>query len=554
MQLEIIIENNGNRKSYEQGTCLQHIADDQLPDTKKSILGAFVNNKLKEMNYLIYKPKMVRFIDITDPAGKRMYVRSISFVLIKAARKLFPEARVKIEHSISKGYYCEFENFGRKLEVDDVSAIYEEMHKIINSDLPFKREEKLTTEAIEIFREHGLDDKVKLLKTRRQLYTSVYYLDGLPEYFYGFLVPSTGYLKVFALNKYYDGMLLQIPKQSNPTEIHEIILQDKLFGIFQEYKNWVEVIGMSHVGALNEAAINGEVADIIKVNEALQEKKLSKIADQIHSKTQQPRLILISGPSSSGKTTFSKRLAIQLKVLGYKPVTISLDNYFVNREDTPLDENGEYDFENIEALDIEFFNQQLLDLFAGKKIELPRFSFEKGERFFNGDYMQIDDQTFVIVEGIHGLNPNLTPRIPADQKYKIYVSALTALCMDSHNRIPTTDSRLLRRIVRDHQYRGYSATDTLKRWTSVTRGEAKYIFPFQEEADSMFNSALIFELGVLKKYAEPILQEVFPDEPEYAEANRLLKFFKYISPISDAEIPPTSILREFLHGSSFNYH
>lgn len=554
MQLEIICENTGERAKYKQGTCLQDIANELLPNPEKPILGAFVNNKLKEMNYLLYKPKTIRFIDITDPAGKRMYVRSISFVLIKAARKLFPEARVKIEHSISKGYYCEFENFGRKLEVDDVSAIYEEMHKIINADLPFEREEKLTKEAIEIFRSHELADKVKLLKTRRQLYTSVYYLDGLPEYFYGFLVPSTRYLKVFALNKYYDGMLLQIPKQNSPNEIHDIILQDKLFGIFQEYKNWVEVIGMSHVGALNEAALSGEIADIVKVSEALQEKKLSAIADQIHSRAQQPRLILISGPSSSGKTTFSKRLAIQLKVLGYKPVTISLDNYFVDREKTPLDENGEYDFENIEALDIEFFNQQLLDLFAGKKIELPRFSFEEGKRFFNGDTLQIDEHTFVIVEGIHGLNPNLTPRIPADQKYKIYVSALTALCMDSHNRIPTTDNRLIRRIVRDYQYRGYSATETLKRWPSVTRGEAQYIFPYQEEADSMFNSALLFELGVLKKYAEPILQEVFPDEPEYAEANRLLKFFRYITPLSDKEIPPTSILREFLHGSSFRYH
>jgi uridine kinase len=554
MKIEITIENTGKRKDFDQGTSLYAIAKNQIPHPEKPILGAFVNNKLKELSYLIYKPKMVRYIDITDPAGKRMYVRSISFVLIKAAKKLFPNARLKIEHSISKGYYCEFENLGRSLTVDDVSDIYEEMQLIIDADLPFERTEIRTEEAAELFEKNGYDDKARLLKTRRQLYTSVYYLDGLPEYFYGFLVPSTSYLKVFALNKYYDGMLLQIPKQSNPNEINDIILQDQLFGIFQEYKDWLKVIGMSDLGALNKAALNGEFAEIIKVNEALQEKKLANIADNINSKEKRPRLILISGPSSSGKTTFSKRLAIQMRVLGFKPITISLDNYFVNREDTPKDASGEYDFESIRALDIEFFNEQLLQLFEGKKIELPRFSFTEGKRYYAGDYLQLDENSYLIVEGIHGLNPDLTPRIPNDDKYKIYVSALTALCLDSHNRIPTTDNRLIRRIVRDYQYRGYSAADTIKRWPSVTRGEARNIFPYQEEADSMFNSALIFELGVLKKYVEPILQEVYPDQPEYAEANRLLKFFKYITPIPDDEIPPTSILREFLHGSSFKYH
>ena len=483
-----------------------------------------------------------------------MYLRSISFGLILAAKRLFPYANLKIEHSISKGYYCEFENFGRKLEVDDVSSIYEEMHRIVDANLTFTRKEMLTDEAVELFAKMGYEDKVKLLRSRNQYYTSVYYLDGQPEYFYGFLVPSTAYLKVFALNKYYDGMLLQIPSQHKPDEVSELLLQPKLFSIFQEFKDWGDVIGMNHIGDLNEAAQNGNIHEVIKVSEALQEKKLAQIADDINLRQPHPRLILISGPSSSGKTTFSKRLAIQMRVLGYQPVTISLDNYFVNREDTPLDENGEYDFENIEALDIEFFNQQLLELFAGKRVELPRFSFTEGKRFYNGDYLQITDNTFVIVEGIHALNPRLTARIHNDQKYKVYVSALTAICMDSHNRIPTTDNRLIRRIVRDNQYRGYSAADTIKRWPSVNRGEAKYIFPYQEEADAMFNSALIFELGVLKKYAEPVLQEVYPNLPEYAEANRLLKFFKYIKPIPDDEIPPTSILREFLHGSSFKYH
>lgn len=554
MKAEIICENTGMRKEYEAGTNLHDIVRNQMPDKEHQILGAFVNHKLKELNYFIYKPKTIRFIDFSDPDGERMYFRSISFVLILAAKRLFPQAKLKIEHSISKGYYCEFENFGRNVEVDDVSAVYEEMHRIVEANLPFDRKEILTEEAVDLFASKGYEDKVKLLKNRNQFYTSVYYLDGYPEYFYGYLVPSTGYLKVFALNKYYDGMLLQLPSRKDNGEVRELLLQPKLFSIFQEFKDWGEVLGMNHIGALNEATKNGDVNEVIKISEALQEKKLAQIADDINLRQPHPRLILISGPSSSGKTTFSKRLAIQMRVLGYKPVTISLDNYFVNREETPLDENGEYDFENIEALDIEFFNQQLLELFAGKRVELPRFSFTDGKRFFDGDYLEITDNTFVIVEGIHALNPKLTARIPNEQKYKVYVSALTAICMDSHNRIPTTDNRLIRRIVRDNQYRGYSAADTIKRWPSVNRGEEIYIFPYQEEADSMFNSALIFELGVLKKYAEPVLQAVFPNQPEYAEANRLLKFFKYIAPISDEEIPPTSILREFLHGSSFKYH
>lgn len=554
MKVEIICKNTDTRTNYNAGTSLHEIIRDQMPSQQKHILGAFVNNKLKELSYLIYKPKMIQFIDYSDAAGRRMYFRALSFVLIQAAKRLFPFANLKIEHSISKGYYCELENFGRKVEVDDVSLIYEEMIRIINADLPFIRKEVLTEEAVSLFAKMGYEDKAKLLKSRNQFYTSVYYLDGQPDYFYGFLVPSTGYLKVFALNKYYDGMLLQIPRQDDSSEVSEILLQPKLFSIFQEFKDWGHVIGMSHVGDLNEVVHEDEINDVIKVSEALQEKKLSSIADDINQRNPHPRLILISGPSSSGKTTFSKRLAIQMRVLGYKPVTISLDNYFVNREDTPLDENGEYDFENIEALDLEFFNQQLLDLFEGKRIELPKFGFADGKRFYNGDYLEINHNTFVIVEGIHALNPMLTSRISNDKKYKIYVSALTAICMDSHNRIPTTDNRLIRRIVRDNQYRGYSAVDTIKRWPSVNRGEEKYIFPYQEEADSMFNSALIYELGVLKKYAEPVLQEVFPNQPEYAEANRLLKFFKYIAPISDEEIPPTSILREFLHGSSFKYH
>ena len=552
--IEIICKNNNKKHKYPKGTSLQQIANDNLGDTDKKILGAFVNNKLKELSYTIYKPKIVEFIDISSPAGMRMYVRSLSFVLIKAAKKIFPNNKLKIEHSISKGYYCEFENLNKKLEIDDIVAIQTEMQEIISKDIPFIRKEELTSDAIKIFDQYGYQDKVTLFKTRRQLYTSIYYLDNLPEYFYGFLAPSTGYLKTFALYKYYDGMLLQPPKQDNTNEVNEILLQDKLFEIFQEHKNWSKVINVSTLGELNHIGINNGISNLINISEALQEKKIATIADTINSREEPPRIILISGPSSSGKTTFSKKLSIHMQVLGYKPITISLDNYFVDRENTPLDENGEYDFENIMALDINLFNEHLLSLLNGDKIEIPRFDFTNGKRIYKGDFLQITNKTVIIVEGIHGLNPKLTNRIPNKDKFKIYVSALTALCMDSHNRIPTTDNRLIRRIVRDYQYRGYTAADTIKRWPSVVKGENKYIFPFQEEADIMFNSALLFELGVLKKYVEPILREVYPDQPEFAEANRLLKFFRYIAPIDDHKIPPTSILREFLHGSSFKYH
>ena len=554
LEIEIIIQNIDQRKKYPLGTTLQEIVQDLKLNLKHPIIGAMVNNKLKELDYAIFKPKTIKFIDLTHPDGMRMYVRSLSFILIKAAKTLFPNKRLTIEHSVSNGYYCEFDGENKELSIADILNLQQEMNRIIDLDLPFIREEILTEEAIELFEKHGAQNKADLFKTRKLIYTSVYKLDGIPDYFYGYLAPSTGYIKIFDLYKYYNGMLLRVPTIKEPDKVAPIIIQDKMFEIFQEHKQWNEIIKGDTDGKLNEATDKGTISNIIMVSEALQEKKISKIADQIHERNPMPQIILISGPSSSGKTTTAKRLEIQLKVLGVFPQVISLDNYFVNREDTPLDENGEYDFENIEALDLALFNKQLLQLLNGEQVEVPRFNFETGKRYYGGDYLLLEKNTVLLIEGIHALNPQLTKEIPNNAKFKIYVSALTALCMDEHNRIPTTDNRLIRRIVRDYQYRGYSAQETIKRWPSVRRGEEKYIFPYQEEADIMYNSALLFELGVLKQYAEPILREVSPKTPEYAEATRLLKFFTYLSNISEKEIPPTSILREFLFGSSFRYH
>jgi len=551
--IEIICQNTGFKKSYPLGTTLKEIAEEQCVHLSYPILGAFVNNKLKELSYVIYKPKTVEFIDITHPDGMRMYVRSLSFVLQKAVNNIIPGKRLKIEHSISKGYYCEIEGINRPVTNEEVFAIGEQMHQIVDRDILFERHEILSTEAIKLFEDNNYSEKARLFKSRPKLYSSVYYLDNTIDYFYGFLVPSTGYLKIFDLVKYYDGMLLILPKASNPDENEDLIIQDKLFEIFREYKNWGQILDVGYIGNINEIVKQHKVSELIKISEALHEKKLANIADQIYQQQKRPKLILISGPSSSGKTTFAYRLAIQLKVAGLNPVTLSLDNYFVNRDFTPKDETGEYDFEAIEALDLDLLNKNLLDLFDGKSIELPKFSFTNGERFYDGETLQIDDKTIIIAEGIHALNPALTALIPDDLKFRIYVSAITTVSLDNHNRIPTTDSRLARRIIRDFRYRGYSALDTINRWASVRKGEEKNIFPYQENADVMFNTALHYEAGVLKRFAEPILSEVPPNNKAYREAVRLLKFFSYIVPISDTEIPPTSILREFLGGSSFKY-
>jgi uridine kinase len=545
--------NNQKTFNTKRGTSLKEIADNQNISLNHPILGAMVNNQVRELSFEIYNPKTIEFMDITHKDGMRMYIRSLSFLLLAAAKEVFPEAMLHIDHSVSKGFYCELHGTKVHLSIDDIFEIGRKMREMVAQNIPFEQHKEETGDVVELFKEKGLDDKVELLKHRGQYYSTYYTLNKCVGKFYGFMVPSTGYLKVFDLNKYYNGMLLQIPNQQQPEEVQELVEQKKMFEIFREFSHWNQVLNVTNISDLNNAAENSKAERLIKVSEALHEKKIGQIADMIAKNKDEIKIVLISGPSSSGKTTFSKRLAIQLLVNGIRPINLSLDNYFVDREKTPLDKNGQYDFEALEALDIELFNQQLIDLFDGKEVSIPKFSFELGKRMFNGEKLKMNDDNILIIEGIHGLNPQLTPLIENSKKFKVYVSALTNINIDNQTRIPTTDNRLIRRIIRDYRYRNYSALETISRWESVRRGEDKHIFPYQEEADVMFNSALLYELAVLKPYAEPILLEVQPNQTEYAEAKRLLKFFSYFKPIQPREIPPTSILREFLGGSSFTY-
>ncbi len=551
--IEIICLNNNKTKNYPLGTSLMEIIKDQNIKLDYPILAALVNNEIEELNYEIFKPKTIEFIDITNKDGWRMYIRSLFFILIKAVNELYPKKTVKIEHSVSKGYYCDVSDIEKENLLQVTSDIENRMRQIIEDDIAFERKEILVEKAVETFKKNNFDEKVLLFETCPQFYTSVYYLDKCVDYFYGYLVPSTGYIKVFDLVNYFDGMLLRVPNREKPDELQPIVQQNKMFEIFREFKTWGDIIGVGSIGNINKQVLEGNAGELIKISEALHEKKIAQIADRINSHKDKVKIVLISGPSASGKTTFSKRLAVQLKVAGLKPFQLSLDNYFVNREDTPKDENGAYNFEVIEALDLDLLYNNLHDLLEGKAVKMPKFDFHEGKKYFPDEPITISKDTIFVIEGIHALNPKLTARFDDDMKFKIYVSALTQVGIDHHNRIPTTDNRMLRRIVRDYQYRNYSALDTIRRWPSIREGEDKYIFPYQEECDIMFNSALFYELGVIKKHAEPILKQVHPIEREYAEAKRLLKFLSYFQDIPEDEIPPTSILREFLSGSSFKY-
>lgn len=514
-----------------------------------------VNNKVEDLHYPVYAPKHIEFIDITNNSGYRVFTRSLCMVLYKALNDLYPGKRLCIQHSISNGHYCQIKHEESFLTPEVIGQLKQRMAEIIDADMPFKRRERLTTDVIEMFRKQGLKDKVRILESVNQLYTIYYKLDNIIDSFYGPLVPSTGMLKVFDLVPYESGMLLLGPDRKDITQVAKWEPQPKLFQAFTDYINFNKIIRLGDVGELNRAIKAGYAPLLINVVEALHNKHFIQIADEITRRYHEggARVVLIAGPSSSGKTTSSKRLAIQLITNCIVPKVIELDNYFINRERTPRDENGDYDYESLYALDLEQFNKDITDLLAGKEVDMPTYNFKTGQREYLGNKLKLEEGDILLMEGIHGLNPELTRNIPDEQKFRVFVSALTTLNIDDHNWIGTYDNRLLRRIIRDHQYRGSSALQTIQRWPSVRRGEDKWIMPFHENADAMFNSSLLFELAAMKNYALPILQQVPINAPEYAEASRLIKFLNYFEPLDVKDIPSTSLLREFLGGSSFHY-
>ncbi|GHV34294.1 uridine kinase [Bacteroidia bacterium] len=550
--IDIIVQNTNTTHSVEFGAKLYQVVYELNIKLQEPIVAAIVNNELRELSYQLTKPVTVRFITIEHPLAKRMYQRSAIFVVDKAIRDLFPKAVLRVEHSLPSGYYCEVDNLGFEINARIAKQIDNQISKIVSEDKKFVRKTILTTEAIEIFKKRGHHHKVKMLETRKEIWTSVYSLDNEVNYFNGYLVPSTGLLPNIDFEFYGNGFLMKAKGLTRDMGFGKYDGSSKLYDIFTQYKLWLRVLGLSYVGELNELIVNNKAGEIIKVAEALQEKNIANIADMIHAK-ESVKMVLISGPSSSGKTTTSKRLGVQLQVLGYDPVVIAMDNYFVNREKTPLDENGEYDFESIEALDVKFFSKQMMDLMNGKEIDMPTYNFHKGCREFLGNKLKMKANSIIVTEGIHGMNPALTVSIPDELKFKIYASALTPLSIDPENPVLSTDNRFLRRIVRDNATRGVSAQDTILRWESVKRGENKNIFPFQGNADVIFNSALIYEINALKYKAEQLLRDVPQNSEAYAEAQMLLKFLSYFNPIKTKEIPPTSIIREFLGGSSFEY-
>lgn len=553
--LQIYCKNNNSTREFPEGSSLLDIYNGFNLAMPYGPVSAKVNNKVESLDFRVYYNKDIEFLDIANSSGMRTYVRSLFFILVKAVEELYPQGSISLEHPISKGYFCKL-HIDRTIGLDDVQRIKQKMQEIIAADIPYTRTESHTEEVVRLFEKRGMIDKARLLDTYGQLYSYYYQLGDTVDCYYSSLVPSTGYIRLFDIVKYYDGLLLRIPSRENPTKLEEVVKQEKMLEVFQEYHRWNQILGISTVGDLNVACNHGHATDLINVSEALQEKKIAQIADEITHRNQdgkRVKLVLISGPSSSGKTTFSKRLSIQLMTNGLKPYPISLDDYFVNRNDTPLDENGKHDFESLYAVDLPFFEEQLTTLLNGGEVELPRYNFTTGKREMSGKKLRIDEHMILIIEGIHALNPALTPHIPNENKYKVYVSALTTILLDNHNYIPTTDNRLLRRIIRDYKYRNYSAEETIARWPSVRAGEEKWIFPYQENADAMFNSALLFELAVLKDYVEPVLRKVPNRCPEYSEAHRLLRFLNYFVSVQDKELPPTSLLREFLGGSSFQY-
>lgn len=553
--IRIYCKNNKQYYDIPCGTSLLELYHHIGLELKYPVVAARVNYKLQNLNFLIYKPKDIEFLDASSSGGMRCYVRTLSMIMGCAVKELNDEYDLRIEHPISKGYFCTIRDHkGDKVTIDTlfIEAIKGRMKQIIAEDRPIITEEKQTKEVIRLFKERH-EGETTLFETLGNPYCRYYRMGDYIDYYTGALMPSTGYVNIFDLEPYYNDMLLRIPSRKNPVELEDRIPQDKMFGIFAEFMKWNKLLHIHNVGEFNKACKDNRSFEMIKVSEALHEKKVAQIADQIASREHRPRFVLISGPSSSGKTTFSMRLRIQLMVNGIQPVLISMDNYFVNREDTPKDENGEWDFEHLHALDLGLFRQQMSDLLAGKEISLPHYNFETGKREYLGNTMQLQPDQICILEGLHALNPELTKDLPSDETFKIFVNALTTVNLDNHNWIPTTDVRLIRRIIRDYKSRGYNALETIARCESVRRGEERWIYPYQEEADVMFNSALLFELAVLKRHAEPLLDAVPKYVDEYTDAHRLLKELSYFEPVPEKEIPPTSFLREFVGGSSFNY-
>ena len=549
--IQIRCKNNKKSQKVEIGSTLFDIFSAFGLQMEYGPVSCKVNNKVEGLHYRVYNNKDVKFLDMTSPSGSRAYTRTLFFVLCKAVQDLYPAHDVIIDIPVSNGFYVDV-RFGRPTTDEDVDRIRQRMQEIIDAKMPIRRYMVPTEEAIALFEEKGDVEKVKLLKTSGSIYTTYYKIGEYVDFYYGTLLTNTSELYLFGLEKYYDGMLLRIPSVKDPSVLGELTKQDKMFEIFKEHHRWQDILGIRTVGDFNQAVDAGFTTDIINISEALQEKKIAKIAEDIANR-KGVKLVLLAGPSSSGKTTSCKRLSIQLAVNGLKPLQISLDDYFVDREKTPKDANGEYDYESIYALDLQLINDQFNALFRGEEVELPKYDFQTGKSKKSGKKLKMNDNNVLVVEGIHALNPELTAQIPNEQIFRVYASALTTILLDNHNYIPTTDNRLLRRIIRDYKYRGVSAQETIRRWPSVRSGENKWIFPFQENADAMLNTAMLYELSVLKMQAEPLLQQVPENCEEFAEAYRLLKFLKYFKGIPYNNLPPTSLLREFLGGSSFHY-
>lgn len=549
--IQIRCKNNKKSQKVEIGSTLFDIFSAFDLKMTHGPVSARVNNKVEGMHYRVYNSKDVEFLDVTSSSGSRAYTRTLFFVLCKAVQDIYPATDVVIDIPVSNGFYVDI-RLGRPVVDEDVNIIRRRMQEIIDARMPIRRFTVPTEEAVALFQEKGDVEKVKLLKTSGSIYTTYYKIGDYVDYYYGTLLTNTSQLYLFGLEKYYDGMLLRIPSLKNPDVLGEMTRQDKMFEIFKEHHRWQSILGIRTVGDFNQAIDANHATDIINISEALQEKKIAKIAEEIASR-KGVKLVLLAGPSSSGKTTSCKRLSIQLAVNGLKPLQISLDDYFVDREKTPKDASGEYDYESIYALDLDLINEQFNALFRGEEVELPKYDFQSGKSKKSGNKLKMNDNNVLVVEGIHALNPELTAHIPQEQIFRVYASALTTILLDNHNYIPTTDNRLLRRIIRDYKYRGVSAQETIHRWPSVRAGENKWIFPFQENADAMLNTAMLYELAVIKTQAEPLLQQVPENCEEYAEAYRLLKFLKYFKGIPYNNLPPTSLLREFLGGSSFHY-